>query len=125
MTTMTARDAAQAACITYRQLDYWDRTGLITPIVPSTGHGSRREYDELDVMRLKLVSRMLGHGFTLERVRHVLNFSREILSMVDPFDAFLIITDEEVRIGGCDVVAKQECNSVCTIINVSDTRVPV
>jgi DNA-binding transcriptional MerR regulator len=31
--------------VTYRQLDYWARTGLVTPsITPATGSGSKRSY---------------------------------------------------------------------------------
>ncbi len=42
--------ACAAAGITYRQLDYWARTGLVEPSVrPATGSGSQRLYGFRDV----------------------------------------------------------------------------
>ena len=42
--------ACSAAGISYRQLDYWARTGLIEPTVrPAQGSGSQRLYSFTDV----------------------------------------------------------------------------
>ena len=52
--------AANAAGITYRQLDYWARTGLVEPTVQSAqGSGSQRLYGFRDILVLKLVKRLL------------------------------------------------------------------
>jgi len=39
--------------ITYRQLDYWDRTGIITCEHPAHGSGSRRLWTHVEITRLK------------------------------------------------------------------------
>jgi len=40
--------------ITYRQLDYWARTGLVEPTVRSaTGSGTQRLYGFRDILLLK------------------------------------------------------------------------
>jgi DNA-binding transcriptional MerR regulator len=43
--------------LTYRKLDYWARTGIVTPTLEANGSGSRREYSEDDVRALILVER--------------------------------------------------------------------
>ena len=56
--------------ITYRQLDYWARTGLITPsLQQATGSGSQRLYTFQDVVQLKVVKRLLDAGMSLKKIR--------------------------------------------------------
>lgn len=47
----TAREVCRIAGCTYRQLDYWIRTGLIFPAVQADGSGTRRQfsYDEVRI----------------------------------------------------------------------------
>jgi DNA-binding transcriptional MerR regulator len=62
--------AAAAAGISYRQLDYWDRTALVTPsIQTATGSGSQRLYSFRDILVLKLVKRLLDTGVSLQQIR--------------------------------------------------------
>jgi len=59
--------------ITYRQLDYWARTGLAVPsISEATGSGSQRLYSFEDIVRLRVVKRLLDTGVTLARIRTAL-----------------------------------------------------
>ena len=60
--------------ITYRQLDYWARTGLATPSVRGAkGSGSRRLYSFEDIVRLRVIKRLLDAGVNLERIRTALD----------------------------------------------------
>ncbi|HHU10910.1 MAG TPA: MerR family transcriptional regulator [Intrasporangiaceae bacterium] len=62
--------ACKAAGITYRQLDYWARTGLVEPSVRSaTGSGSQRLYGFRDILVLKVVKRLLDAGVSLQQIR--------------------------------------------------------
>ncbi len=62
--------AAAAAGISYRQLDYWDRTQLVVPSIQSaTGSGSQRLYSFRDILVLKLVKRLLDTGVSLQQIR--------------------------------------------------------
>ncbi|MFD8461165.1 MerR family transcriptional regulator [Streptomyces antimycoticus] len=62
--------ACAAAGITYRQLDYWARTGLVEPSVrPAYGSGSQRLYSFRDVVVLKIVKRLLDTGVSLQNIR--------------------------------------------------------
>ncbi|GAA2393482.1 hypothetical protein GCM10010420_17990 [Streptomyces glaucosporus] len=62
--------ACAAAGITYRQLDYWARTGLVEPSVrPAYGSGTQRLYSFRDVVVLKIVKRLLDAGVSLQNIR--------------------------------------------------------
>ena len=62
--------ACAAAGITYRQLDYWARTGLVEPTVrAASGSGSQRLYGFRDILVLKVVKRLLDTGVSLQNIR--------------------------------------------------------
>ena len=70
--------ACNAAGITYRQLDYWARTGLVEPGVRSaTGSGSQRLYSFRDILVLKVVKRLLDTGVSLQQIRSAVEHLRE------------------------------------------------
>ena len=62
--------ACSAAGITYRQLDYWARTGLLQPSIRAArGSGSQRLYSFRDILVLKVVKKLLDAGVSLQQVR--------------------------------------------------------
>ncbi|WP_406345445.1 MerR family transcriptional regulator [Streptomyces sp. NBC_00648] len=70
--------ACAAAGITYRQLDYWARTGLVEPSVrPAYGSGTQRLYSFKDVVVLKIVKRFLDTGVALQNIRTAVQHLRE------------------------------------------------
>ena len=70
--------ACRAAGITYRQLDYWARTGLVEPTVrPASGSGSHRLYSFRDILVLKVVKRLLDTGVSLQQIRTAVAHLRE------------------------------------------------
>jgi DNA-binding transcriptional MerR regulator len=70
--------ACNAAGITYRQLDYWARTGLVEPTVRSaTGSGSQRLYSFRDILILKIIKRLLDAGISLQQIRSAVQHLRE------------------------------------------------
>ena len=70
--------ACSAAGITYRQLDYWARTGLVEPTIRSaTGSGSQRLYSFTDILVLKVVKRLLDTGVSLQNIRTAVSHLRE------------------------------------------------
>jgi len=72
--------ACQAVGISYRQLDYWARTGLVEPSVRiASGSGTQRLYSFRDLVLLTVVKRLLDAGVSLVRIREaisVLAYSR-------------------------------------------------
>lgn len=62
--------ACAAAGITYRQLDYWARTGLVEPSIrPASGSGSQRLYSFRDILVLRIVKRLIDTGVSLANIR--------------------------------------------------------
>ena len=62
--------ACAAAGITYRQLDYWARTGLVEPTIRgAAGSGTQRLYSFRDVLVLRVVKRLLDAGVSLQNIR--------------------------------------------------------
>jgi len=70
--------ACAAAGITYRQLDYWARTGLVEPGIRSAaGSGTQRLYSFRDILVLKIVKRLLDTGVSLQQIRTAVVHLRE------------------------------------------------
>lgn len=70
--------AAKAADITYRQLDYWARIGLVTPEVRgASGSGSARLYSFRDILMLKVIKRLLSAGVSLQQIRTAVDYLRD------------------------------------------------
>ncbi len=70
--------ACSAAGITYRQLDYWARTGLVEPSVrTASGSGTQRLYSFRDILVLKVIKRLLDSGVSLQNIRVAVEHLRE------------------------------------------------
>jgi DNA-binding transcriptional MerR regulator len=64
--------------ITYRQLDYWARTGLVRPSIrDARGSGTQRLYAFRDLLELKVVKRLLDAGLSLRSARRALECLKE------------------------------------------------
>lgn len=60
--TFSAREAADLAGISYRQIDYWCRTDVFVPSVDAVGSGSRRGFTWPDVQRLAVLATLRRFG---------------------------------------------------------------
>jgi len=70
--------ACSAAGITYRQLDYWARTGLVEPSVrEASGSGTQRLYSFRDILVLKVVKKLLDAGVSLVNIRTAIGSLRD------------------------------------------------
>ena len=88
----SGRKTAEVVGISYRQLDYWARTGLVTPsLAAARGSGSRRSYSYRDLLELKVIKTLLDAGLKLESVRKVFTYMREHLGE-DVSSANLVIS---------------------------------
>ncbi|MBU6146806.1 MAG: MerR family transcriptional regulator [Actinomycetales bacterium] len=97
--------ACAAAGISYRQLDYWARTGLVEPSIrDATGSGSSRLYSFRDVLVLKVVKRLLDTGVSLANIRASVAHLREngvedlarITLISDGASVYACVDDREV-----------------------------
>lgn len=63
-------EVTRIAGITYRQLDYWARTGLVRPSIQEAGgSGTQRLYSFRDLATLKVIKKLLDTGVSLQQVR--------------------------------------------------------
>lgn len=97
--------ACQVAGITYRQLDYWARTGLVVPeIRDASGSGTQRLYSFRDLLLLKVIRRLLSAGISLRQIRAAVEHLRsrgvddltEVTLMSDGSSVFECTSEHEV-----------------------------
>jgi DNA-binding transcriptional MerR regulator len=80
--------------ITYRQLDYWARTGLLQPsIQAAAGSGSQRLYSFGDVVQLRVVKRLLDAGMSLKKIRQAMGILRDQLQSEQPLADVTLLSD--------------------------------
>lgn len=80
--------------ITYRQLDYWARTDLLTPSLQDAhGSGSQRLYAFSDVVQLKVIKRLLDAGMSLKRIRQAMEILREEMQSDNPLADVTLLSD--------------------------------
>ena len=97
--------AHRVAGITYRQLDYWARTGLVVPeIRQAGGSGTQRLYSFRDILLLRVVKRFLDVGISLQQIRVAIEHLRargvedltEITLLSDGFSVYECTTASEL-----------------------------
>jgi DNA-binding transcriptional MerR regulator len=72
-------DVCRIVGISYRQLDYWARTGLVTPSIrDAKGSGTQRLYSFQDLVELRVMKQLLDTGVALQKVRKAVEYLREV-----------------------------------------------
>jgi DNA-binding transcriptional MerR regulator len=92
--------------ISYRQLDYWARTGLLRPsIADARGSGTQRRYSYHDVLELKVIKQLLDAGISLQRARRAVECMRDGLGGdLAATNLVLVGTDSVLAHGDGEVV---------------------
>jgi DNA-binding transcriptional MerR regulator len=76
---------------THNQLEYWDKTGLVSPsIKAASGRGSRRLYSIEDIFELKVLVKLLESSVPLQRIRSSFRFIR---GQSRNLTSFVVLTD--------------------------------
>jgi DNA-binding transcriptional MerR regulator len=74
-------DVQKIVGISYRQLDYWARTGLVRPSIRDAGgSGTQRLYSFEDLVVLRTIKKLLDAGVSLQRIRRAIGFLRDHLN---------------------------------------------
>ena len=77
--------------ISYRQLDYWARTGLVRPSIRDAGgSGTQRLYSFQDLALLRIIKKLLDTGVSLQQVRKAIGTLR---SLKEPEVGTTIVSD--------------------------------
>jgi DNA-binding transcriptional MerR regulator len=85
--------------ISYRQLDYWARTGLVTPSIQADDSGSQRLYSFTDLVELRIIKRLLDAHVSLQRIREAIRYLRR-QAAGKPLTDITLMSDGE-RIYAC------------------------
>ena len=84
--------ACKIVGITYRQLDYWTRTGLVqASLRGAQGSGTQRLYSFNDLLQLKVIKRLTEAGASLKKVRQAIDYVQTNLE--DDWSKATIATD--------------------------------
>ena len=77
--------AAKICGCSYRQIDYWVRSGLIPPPeVPAEGPGSRRAFSLLDLIRVRTIVELKKKEIPVSTIRRVLDSLTDKWRVADP-----------------------------------------
>jgi len=91
--------------ITYRQLDYWARTGLVRPeLRDANGSGTQRLYSFTDLVHLRVIKNLLDTGVALPKIRRAIRYIADELRtplenvtlMSDGKSIFAATSDSEI-----------------------------
>lgn len=94
----TTSDINSIYGFTQRQLDSWDRSGIIKPSIrPSRGKGSQRLYSFEDLLAFRFIKRLQDAGWHIRTIKTAIQNLQEILPDKNPlYD--LVLFDVSGRI---------------------------
>jgi DNA-binding transcriptional MerR regulator len=73
METFDSKTVSRIVGVSLRQIQYWDEQGFIRPSVKTAGgRGTKRLYSFSDLVQLKVVKDLAGHGLSLQKIRRCL-----------------------------------------------------
>ena len=78
--SFSGKKVTEIVGISYRQLDYWTRTELIShSIEKGEGSGSRRRYSYKDLLELRVIKNLIDGGIKVEKIREIFEYLKENL----------------------------------------------
>ena len=97
MDGVNAKTACRITGLSYRQLDYWDRTHFIKPsLQEAKGIGSARLYAFVDLIQLRVARMLREKGISLQKIRKCLTYLKKRAPEVEkPLAQLRLLTDGE------------------------------
>ena len=97
MDGVNAKTACRITGLSYRQLDYWDRTHLIKPsLQEAKGTGSARFYAFVDLVQLRIARMLREKGISLQKIHKCLTYLKKHAPEVEkPLAQLRLLTDGE------------------------------
>lgn len=88
MSALSSQTVADAAGVTYRQLDHWTRTGVLGCAESTVGSGNRRTYTFDDALVVAVLGRLARIAVRLDVLARVAQGLREL----DDFSGLVFVT---------------------------------
>jgi len=92
-----SKAVSEIAGLSFRQIDYWDRTHFIKPSVSeATGYGSVRLYSFNDLIQLRVAKTLIDKGISLQKIRKAINYLKKNMPEIrKPLSEVRFLTDGE------------------------------
>lgn len=83
--------------LSFRQIDYWDRTHFIKPSVgEASGYGSVRLYSFNDLIQMKVAKTLMDKGISLQKIRKAITYLKKNMPEIEkPLSELRFLTDSE------------------------------
>ncbi|MBI4865185.1 MAG: MerR family transcriptional regulator [Candidatus Riflebacteria bacterium] len=78
--TFTPKEVVKIVGISYRQIQYWDKTGFIRPSYRS--HGKYRQYTFADLVQLKVAKLLRDHEVSIQKLRKIIKSLRDLFPKI-------------------------------------------
>jgi len=94
-TSFNVEAASKISGVSKRQVQYWDKAGLVAPSVQAArGRGSRRRYSFEDLLDLRVIARLRETGLSLQKVcKVVAHLHRHHRELRRPLAQHRLVTD--------------------------------
>jgi len=92
-----SKAASRITGLSFRQIDYWDRTHFIKPSVSeASGYGSFRLYSFNDLIQLKVAKTLMDKGISLQKIRKAITYLKKNMPEIErPLAELSFLTDGE------------------------------
>jgi len=92
-----SKSVAGITGLSYRQIDYWDRSHLIKPSASeASGRGTSRLYSFNDLVQLKVAKTLIDKGISVQKIRKALTFLKTNMPEIEkPLAELRFLTDGE------------------------------
>jgi DNA-binding transcriptional MerR regulator len=102
--TFTPKEVVKIVGISYRQIQYWDKTSFIRPSYRS--HGKYRQYTFSDLVQMKVAKMLRDREVSIQRLRKIIKMLRDLLPRISfPLsECNLLIEGEKILVFDGDVV---------------------
>ena len=89
-----SQDVCRLTGLTYKQLDYYDRTKFLSPSInKALGYGTKRLYSFNDLLKLQVVKNLLDAGIGLQKIRKTKKYLEMTGNGDDDFIKVTLISD--------------------------------
>ena len=102
--TFTPKEVVKIIGISYRQIQYWDKTNFIRPSYRS--HGKYRQYTFSDLVQMKVAKMLRDRDVSIQRLRKIIKLLRDLLPRINfPLsECSLLIEGEKILVFHGDVL---------------------
>lgn len=102
----TTKEVSSITRFSARQLDYWDKEGIIVPsIQPSHGPGTRRLYGLDNLLVLRFIRQLKQHKWSMPKIRKALTKLRAVMDDPDALHRSVLIHGKGTILAICKTKA--------------------